>query len=125
MNTRNTRQKEIIFETLQELRTHPTILELYEAVQKKDFSIGQATVYRNVSKLIEEGKIRKVLTHDGIDHYDGDCSKHSHFMCRSCHRLFDLWDVNTASLIKQQQKSSSFDITEAYVLFEGICNQCK
>ena len=33
MNTRNTRQKEIIFQTLNEMHTHPTILELCEAVQ--------------------------------------------------------------------------------------------
>ncbi len=125
MNTRNTRQKEIILETLQGLKTHPTILELYDAIRKRDSSIGQATVYRNVYKLIEEGKVCKVLTYDGIDHYDGDCSKHSHFMCSSCHKLFDLWDVNTTSLVEQERKNSSFDIIDAYVLFEGTCDQCR
>lgn len=125
MNTRNTRQKEIVFQTLCELRTHPTILELYEIIQKKDSSIGQATVYRNVSKLVEEGKVRKVLTRDGIDHYDGDCSNHSHFMCNICHRLFDLYDVNTTDLIREARKETAFDIKNACVLFDGICDQCK
>lgn len=125
MSTRNTRQKEIIFETLCELRTHPTVLELYDLVRKKDPSIGQATVYRNVSKFVEEGKVRRVLTKDGIDHYDGDCSNHSHFMCNVCHRLYDLYDVNATNLIQEAKKETSFDIKEAWVLFDGICNQCK
>ena len=124
MSTRNTKQKEIIFTTLCELRTHPTILELYEAVHKKDSSIGQATVYRNVSKLVEEGKILKVLTKDGVDHYDGDCTQHSHFMCKVCHRLIDLYDINTDSLVKQVRKDYSLDIFGFYVLFEVICKKC-
>ncbi len=124
MNTRNTRQKEIVLKTLCELKTHPTILELYQAVLHKDASIGQATVYRNVSKLVEEGKIQKVLTKDGVTHYDGDCRNHSHFMCNSCHRLFDLYGVNTNNLIKAVRKSSCFIISNTYVLFEGICEEC-
>ena len=48
----------------------------------KDSSVGQATVYRNVSKLVEEGKVRRVLTNDGVDHYDADCSQHVHFVCQ-------------------------------------------
>lgn len=125
MSTRNTKQKEIILTTLGELKTHPTILELYEAVRHKDSSIGQATVYRNVSKLVEEGKVLKVLTKDGIDHYDGDSIPHSHFMCQVCHRLIDLYDVNTDSLVKQVKNKKSLDIIDVHVLFEGVCEKCK
>lgn len=125
MNTRNTRQKEIVLETLCEMVTHPTISELYEAVQMKDSSIGQATVYRNISRLVEEGKARKVLTKDGIDHYDGDCSNHSHFMCNICHRLYDLYNIDTDVLISKAKKKCPFSISNASVLFEGVCDECK
>ena len=125
MNTRNTRQKGIVLETLCEMSTHPIVSELYEAVQMKDASIGQATVYRNISKLVEEGKVRKVLTTDGIDHYDGDCSNHSHFMCNICHKLYDLYDVDTDILISKAKKNHSFSISNASVLFEGICDKRK
>lgn len=125
MNTRNTRQKEIIFQTLNEMHTHPTILELCEAVRYKDSSIGQATVYRNVSKLVEEGKVRRVLTNDGVDHYDADCSQHVHFVCRKCHRLFDLYDISTSSLAKQMKGYHEFDVEKIHILFEGTCDHCK
>lgn len=125
MNTRNTKQKEIILETLCELSTHPTILELYHAVHLRDASIGQATIYRNISKLIEEGKVRKILSNDGVFHYDGNCTNHSHFVCRVCHRLFDLYDVDTNSFISKLQNLSSFDVEKAHVLFEGVCSKCR
>lgn len=125
MNTRNTKQKELILETLCSLHSHPTILELYDIVRSKNPTIGQATVYRNVAKLVEEGRVKRVLTKDGIDHYDGDCSNHSHFMCRRCHRLFDLPAINTNSLVSQVSGVSSFDISSVSVLFEGICRECK
>ena len=60
MNTRNTKQKEIILNTLRQMHSHPTIMDLYEQVQKVDSSIGHATVYRNVSKLVEEGLVMKI-----------------------------------------------------------------
>ena len=124
MNTRNTRQKEIIFQTLNEIRTHPTIMELYEAVQSRDSSIGQATVYRNVSKLVDEGKICKILTNDGVNHFDADCSQHFHFVCRKCHHLFDLCDISTDDLLKQMKRYPEFNVEKVHILFEGICNHC-
>ena len=125
MKERNTKQKELILKELENDYTHPTILELYEKLRKKNPKIGKATVYRNISKLVEEGKVRKVLTTDGIDHYDGDCSNHSHFMCNICHKLYDLYDVDTDILISKAKKNHSFSISNASVLFEGICDKCK
>ena len=45
MKRRNTRQRQLILDTLVDNPTHPTIQELYQNVIKKDNTIGQATVY--------------------------------------------------------------------------------
>lgn len=124
MNTRNTRQKDIIYQTLSEMDSHPTILELYEAVKDRDASVGQATVYRNVSKLIEEGMVFKILTSDGCCHYDANSRQHVHFFCNHCHRLFDLYDIDLKFLDKQV-KNSKYKVDSFYVLFEGICDKCR
>lgn len=125
MNTRNTKQKEIIFEVLCKMKSHPTILELYEAVHAKDSSIGQATVYRNVSKLMEENMVRKVLTSDGVLHYDANCNNHCHFRCKKCQKVFDVFDVDTQKLLDVMKINSSFESDDVYVLFEGICSRCR
>ena len=54
MNIRNTKQKHIILDILNDNRIHPTIYEIYELAKQKYPSIGQATIYRNVNKLVDE-----------------------------------------------------------------------
>ena len=68
MKRRNTKQMNVILDIMKNDRSHPTIQELCEKVATVDSSIGQATVYRNVSKLCEEGILTKISV--GIDHYD-------------------------------------------------------
>ena len=54
MNTRNTKQKDIILDILEHNRIHPTMQEIYELAKKEDQNIGQATIYRNINKLVED-----------------------------------------------------------------------
>ena len=56
METRNTKQKEIILEILKEKENmfHPTAGDLVKLVLDTYPSIGQATVYRNINKLVDE-----------------------------------------------------------------------
>lgn len=124
MDKRNTRQKAIILDTLMHMKTHPTVQELYQEVLKKDSTIGQATVYRNVNKLLVGGKIRKIPTNDNIDHYDGDCSIHHHFYCLKCHKIIDLYDDGYRNFIDDIENKNSVKIEDVSFLFEGICKEC-
>ena len=125
MNTRNTKQKEVILNTLKQMHNHPTILELYEQVRKSDVTIGQATVYRNVSKLVEEGLVMKIPTNDGVDHYDGDCTDHYHFICQKCHRLYDLYDDSFLRVLRKLEKGHNFKVNRVHLLLEGVCQECE
>ena len=51
MKRRDTKQMNVILDIMKNDRSHPTIQELCEKVATVDSSIGQATVYSNVSKL--------------------------------------------------------------------------
>ena len=44
--------KSIIIEMLQKDKTHPTIKQLYKNIKEKYPNVGQATVYRNINKLL-------------------------------------------------------------------------
>ena len=45
-------------------------------MNKIDSTIGQATVYRNVNKLVNSGEIKRLSPNSEIDHYDGDNTNH-------------------------------------------------
>lgn len=121
MKRRNTKQMNVILDIMKNDRSHPTIQELCEKVMTVDSSIGQATVYRNVSKLCEEGILTKISV--GIDHYDYIKNPHYHLYCYKCLKLYDVFDESyfDKSLI---EKKHNVKIDSSSVLFYGVCSNC-
>lgn len=125
MNTRNTRQKEIILECIKDGYCHPTITEIMDKVKDKDSSIGQATVYRNINKLLEEGTIGRVYSSMNSFHYDANTEEHDHFICTRCGRIIDLFDNSYAKNKKTIEDKYSFKVDKASTAYEGICSLCQ
>ena len=57
---RNTIQKDLVRNTVYEMRRHVTANEVYEFIKEAYPTIGKGTVYRNLDILVEEGALRKV-----------------------------------------------------------------
>ena len=57
---RNTIQKDLVRNTVYEMRRHVTTNEVYEFIKEAYPTIGKGTVYRNLDILVEEGALRKV-----------------------------------------------------------------
>ena len=122
MKERNTRQKDIITDVIKKTKIHPTAKELYQMVKTIDSSIGQATVYRQLHRLLEEGKINCVTTIDNEEHYDWKTSFHAHFICNHCHRIFDIMldeGVQTKLFYRSPHQILSSNIVAC-----GICKEC-
>ena len=125
MTSRNTKQKEIILDILQANRIHPTIHEIYELAKEKYPSIGQATIYRNVNKLVEEGKIIKLPNNtDDSYHYDIDISSHDHLLCKKCGKIIDIFDNDYNDIFESIEKKNKITIDRATILLEGNCSNC-
>ena len=120
---RNTKQKQLILEVIKKEKNHPTISDLYEEVKEVDPSVGQATVYRNVNKLLDEGKIKRIITDSGI-RYDCDCNNHYHLECSKCGKIMDIYDDKYMKLIRRMEEEYSVKIEDCTVLFKGICDKC-
>lgn len=123
MDYRNTRQKYIILKIIKESRSHPTITEIYESVQKIDSSIGQATVYRNVKRFLKDGKIIQIKTKSGVDRYDY-YHHHIHFECLVCGKVFDISDDGLLETISFQI-SKKDNIIGYNLMLEGYCQDCE
>ena len=61
---RNTIQKDLVRNTVYEMRRHVTANEVYEFIKEAYPTIGKGTVYRNLDILVEEGALRKVEVPD-------------------------------------------------------------
>lgn len=124
MKERMTKQKKIILETLENDMTHPTIQELYQKIKQKDSRIGQATIYRNVNRLVEEGKVLKLSLGNGMDHYDGHTNLHYHFYCSQCQKIYDLEKEDDYISKRKLEEKYQIKINQEKIIFEGICKGC-
>lgn len=116
MSVRNTSQKEKIFNNLFKRSDHPTTKQIYDDL--KNEGIGQATIYRNLKKLIDEGKVIEIIDSNHVSHFDALKSKHCHFVCRSCK---EITDVSVDELFKE---NLDFIVDYNNVTLNGICQKC-
>lgn len=118
------RQRECIKEYLMSTKEHPTAEVIYQNVKEEFPKISLATVYRNLTLLVEVGEVRKISTGDGTEHYDGDTSAHSHYYCRCCHRVMDLDITPSIDQILAASSAGLGTVENANLLFTGVCKTC-
>ena len=123
MKKRNTIQKQIIMDCLKNTKTHPTAYELYELVKEKEPSIGQATVYRTLKSMVNSNNILIISNTNGINHYDGDRTPHSHLICSECGKITDIFDFSNNEISEIENKYSC-KINNKNIIYSGICKNC-
>lgn len=119
---RKSRQRRIILDTLSGMKNHPTAQELFIEIRKIDREIGQATVYRNLRILKEQGEIVELDFGPGGRRYDRNVAQHEHFICRRCGKTEDIYPdycFLTEDLVRQGYQVDRWKI-EAF----GICRDC-
>ena len=124
---RNTIQRQLIYNAVQELNSHATAEQVVEYLAEKHPTIGRATVYRNLSYMSETGELLKLCNFYNATHYDHVCQEHYHFICNSCKRIFDVTDTdsNLSNVTQFVRNTNGFDIVDCNISFSGLCWECK
>lgn len=121
---RNTIQAALIYEAVNRLQCHATAEEIYQEVIREHPTVSRATVYRNLNRLAQEGRIRKLELPTGPDRFDHLCHQHYHVRCEKCGRIFDVDMDCIPDLEKNIRNSNGFQFTGHDILFRGICPEC-
>jgi Fur family transcriptional regulator, peroxide stress response regulator len=121
---RATRQLEAVFQALQGDPTHPFADEIYRRVRKKLPRISLATVYRNLQRLAEDGKIRTVLLGERVARYDPETSDHDHFICERCGRVIDLFLERDRQVDLTPLANAGYVVTTHNLTVYGSCQLC-
>ncbi|HXH11380.1 MAG TPA: transcriptional repressor [Alphaproteobacteria bacterium] len=124
IHKRATRQLEAVYEALQGDSTHPFADEIYRRVRKKLPRISLATVYRNLQRLVEDGKIRMVLLGERIARYDPEVSDHDHFVCETCGCIRDLFLERERQMDLAPLAQAGFVVTSLHLTVYGVCHVC-
>ena len=123
-NMRLTSQRQVIFEELIKVKSHPTANEVYDMVRKRLPRIGLGTVYRNLNLLAELGIIRRLEVGGEQKLFDGDISPHYHIRCINCNRVDDIFIKMDRGLEKSAASCCDYKILDHHVQFSGICSKC-
>ena len=124
MQNRHTVQKDIVYAALCALHNHPTADEVYQEVQRQYPSVSRGTVYRVLNAMAEQGKILR-LNVGGADHYDHLTHRHHHVQCICCGRVDDVETCELGDMTASVTNSCGYEITDATLLFRGICKDCQ
>ena len=90
---------------------------------------GKSTVYRILSKLVDEGILRRIsdgktrhVTYQYV--HIGTCSEHLHLKCKNCGSLIHLDEETSHKLGISILRSRGFTIDEGALLY-GRCKNCE
>lgn len=125
ISRRNTKQKKVILEELEKVKTHPTADSVFKLVRKKIPAISFGTVYRNLNLLKDEGKILELIQGKYSCRYDGNPQIHYHLFCLHCTGVFDTQQEVFNDLNRKVKKTSGFLIKYHQINFYGYCQKCK
>lgn len=120
-NIRLSHQRLKVLEYVTNHRTHPTVDQIFNDLQKEVPTLSKTTVYNTLSTLIEAGLVKLITIEDNETRYDIDTENHGHFKCESCGKIFD-FDININSL--ETEELNNFKIINRDVYFKGTCPNC-
>jgi Fur family peroxide stress response transcriptional regulator len=125
MNRRVTKQRAAILKILRNTRAHPTADQIYDAVRQQIPNISKGTVYRNLQVLREDGVISELNLNGTLSRYEEKQSRHYHFRCEKCGRVFDLDEPVDTEIDKRVSAKTGFKVSSHYTEFWGLCKDCQ
>lgn len=123
MERRYSQQKELVLNAVLDLKGHVSAKQVHDEVIKTNPNVSLGTVYRNLSILSDEGKIKKIEIPNGSDFFDFRLDDHYHIQCTKCKELHDL-EIEYHDLLKKVSNLEGFKVVGYDILFKGICPKC-
>ena len=121
---RSTRQQRLVFEAVSTTKSHPTAEWVYEAVRRQLPRVSLGTVYRNLQRLVAEGRLRS-FERGGRIRYDADLELHDHFSCDRCGLLMGIPRIAEALPAERRLRARGFAVAGRTLEFHGLCRKCR
>jgi Fur family ferric uptake transcriptional regulator len=123
---RVTRQRLIVADALIRAGRQLTAGELYDRVRQAMPSLGRATVFRSLERLVDAGVARR-LELDGHVYAYVACepTHHHHLSCSSCGRVKEIPESWVSPIAARASRQLDFEIDDARLDFYGRCAECR
>ena len=99
-----------------------------ELIKSGELSSGEATVYRALSKLTNQGILKRFTDGEAACYQLNEseaCSSHFHLKCEQCGRLIHM-DCGVMGVVNRHiEQNHSFFVDIGKTVFYGLCGECK
>jgi Fur family peroxide stress response transcriptional regulator len=120
-----TPQRLAICEFVLSSKEHPTVEQVYQAVQKKYPTLSIATVYQTLHLLTEIGMLKELGFRDGVTRYDPDTLPHINIVCQSCGTIQDFTSDAVRTFLLQITQELNRPLMGQHLEIYTVCDQCK
>ncbi len=120
-----TRQRQVLYETMQGMHGHPSPEEVYASVKERIPSISLATVYKNIHLFVESGVLRELSMHHGTLRVEMNKEPHHHLVCSVCKRVMDVEQDELGMGAPRLQLPNGFLVERVSVDVIGVCPVCQ
>jgi Fe2+ or Zn2+ uptake regulation protein len=107
-----------------------TAREIYDSIKDEAGSLNQTTIYRNMDRLCEEGKlVRYKEPNQNAWYYqfseeNRNCHRHMHAQCSSCGRIFHLEKPFVDDFTERIRDLYGLDVSPSRTIIIGRCSAC-
>ncbi|SDC74784.1 Fur family transcriptional regulator, peroxide stress response regulator [Desulfurella multipotens] len=100
---------------------HMDIDELYLQIKKNYPYMSLATIYKNISVMVENGILNEIKIAQQKTKYELLADFHAHFICTNCKKIEDL-DIDISCILKSFDQAS---VQSVQLQIYGTCNACQ
>jgi Fur family transcriptional regulator, ferric uptake regulator len=122
---RMTPQRLVILNVLQQADRHLSPLEIYLQARQAMPGLTEATVYRTLSFLNEQGLALAAHIGSGQLVYEIGGRDHHHLICRQCGQEREIPHEALQALYRQFEATTGYQIDSLHVTFFGRCPNCQ
>ena len=116
-----TKYEKKIWKIVESSYSHMTAEQIFVELRQTYPRVVLATVYNNLNRLWEEGRIRKISVEGMPDRYDR-IARHDHLVCKGCGKLLD---VNLDDLTELLQNQVDVPILAYDLKLMYLCEACR
>ena len=122
---RMTPQRMTILHVLHHEGTHLSPTEVFAHAKEALPGLTEATVYRTLEFLAENGLARPARMGSGHLVYEIAKQDHHHLICRKCGAEMQIEHAVLEKLYTDLESSSGFRFIDSHVTFFGLCPECQ
>jgi len=122
---RMTPQRMAILHVLHGEEAHLSPTEIFARAKEALPGLTEATVYRTLDFLCENGLVHSASLRGGHLVYEIAQQDHHHLICRKCGGEIQIDHASLENVYKELEASSGFRSIDSHVTFFGLCPGCQ